>query len=63
MKPRQAAVDALEEWVISEKVSALSFDTTATNAGRQNGTCVLLKQKLCKDVLYLACRHYVMEFP
>jgi len=42
-------------------VAALSFDTTATNTGRRNGTCVLLEQKLGKDLLYLACRHYVIE--
>ena len=42
----QAVVNALEEWGISEEVAALSFDSTITNTGRQNGTCVLLKKKI-----------------
>ena len=39
----------------------MSFDTTAINTGRYNGTCVLLEQKMEKDVLWLACRHHVLE--
>ena len=38
----------------------MCFDTTASNTGRRNGTCVLLEQKLEKD-LHLACRHHILE--
>ena len=37
------------------------FDTTSSNTGRSKGACVLLEQRLGKDLLYLACRHHVME--
>ena len=46
-------------------MAALSFDTTATNTaacyGRRNGSCVLLEQKIGKDLVYLVCCHHVME--
>src|SRR6218665_1295923 len=38
----------------------MCFDTTASNTGRRNGACVLLEQKLEKD-LHLACRHHILE--
>jgi hypothetical protein len=57
----RAIIDALQEWGVSEAVAAMCFDTTAANTGRRNGTCVLLEQKLGRDLLYLACRHHVME--
>jgi len=37
------------------------FDTTASNSGRLNGACVLLEQKLGKNVLFLACHHHIFE--
>jgi hypothetical protein len=52
---------ALEEWGIDDRVRAMSFDTTSSNTGRIAGACVLLEQKLGKELLSLACRHYVME--
>ena len=48
-----------------EEVAALPFDTTTTNTAvyywRRSGTCVLLEQKLYKDLVCLVCRHHVME--
>lgn len=52
---------ALEEWGIADRVRAMSFDTTSSNTGRIAGACVLLEQKLGKELLSLACRHHVME--
>jgi len=51
----------LEEWDLCDQVGALCFDTTAANTGNKAGACVLLEQKLQCNMLYLACRHHVME--
>ncbi|XP_015122270.1 uncharacterized protein LOC107044756 [Diachasma alloeum] len=37
------------------------FDTTASNTGSTNGTCVLLEQLLGRNLLHLACRHHLLE--
>src|SRR6218665_614358 len=57
----KAASASLLEWDISDKIFVMSFDTTAANTGRKNGTCALLQQKLGKDFLWLACRHHIHE--
>jgi len=56
-----AVARAIEEWGLRQRVSSMCFDTTASNTGRINGACVLLEQKLGKDLLYLACRHHMFE--
>src|SRR6218665_3325061 len=52
-----AVAQLLQEWGVVDRVSAMCFDTTASNTGRRNGACVLLEQKLEKDLLHLVCRH------
>ncbi|XP_029346464.1 uncharacterized protein LOC115034269 [Acyrthosiphon pisum] len=52
---------ALENWGVTDVVQALCCDTTASNTGRLNGACVLLEQKLERDLLYLPCRHHIYE--
>jgi len=56
-----AIFQLLEKWQIKENVQAFSFDTTASNTGRYQGCCVLLEQKLERDILYLPCRHHIYE--
>lgn len=56
-----AIFDALQEWGVCETVAAMCFDTTAANTGRRSGACVLLEQILGRGLLYLACRHHIME--
>lgn len=56
-----AVYDTANEWQISDKVKFMCFDTTAANTGPRNGACVLLEQKLDRDLLWLACRHHVHE--
>jgi len=61
-KEQAAAVcSALQEWGLCDIVQALCFDTTASNTGRLNGACILIEQKLGKDLLYLPCRHHIYE--
>src|SRR6218665_1318388 len=57
----KAASASLLEWDISDKIVAMSFDTTAANTGGKNGACALLQQKLGKDFLWLACCHHIHE--
>jgi hypothetical protein len=56
-----AVYKLLVEWRLTDSVKAMCFDTTASNTGHRTGACVLLEQKLDKDMLYLACRHHVFE--
>ena len=56
-----AVARLLDEWGVTDRVAAMCFDTTSSNTGRANGACVLLEQKIKKPLLYLACRHHVME--
>jgi len=56
-----AVIDELENWGLLEKIQGFVFDTTASNSGRLNGACVLIEQKLGRNVLFLACRHHIFE--
>src|SRR6218665_2909630 len=57
-----AAVYALlQDWSVADRVKAMCFDTTSSNTGHRAGDCILLEQKLKRDLLYLACRHHIME--
>lgn len=56
-----AVYECLEEWGLASSVVAMCFDTTASNTGRLNGACNLLEQMLGRELLYLACRHHVLE--
>ena len=51
----------LKEWNIEETVVAMCFDTTSSNTGRINRACVIIEQRLGSGVLYLACRHHILE--
>ena len=55
-----AVMDCLESWSLVGRVKALSFDTTASNTG-QRGACALIEAKMNTNLLYLACRHHIME--
>ena len=55
-----AVVNALQEWDITDRVAAMSFDTSS-NTGHISGVCTLIQQKLGRELLFLACRHHVLE--
>jgi hypothetical protein len=57
----RAASECLHEWNLVEHTVGMSFDTTAANTGHLNGACVLLEQKLGKNLMWLACRHHMLE--
>ncbi|XP_055838250.1 uncharacterized protein LOC129906492 [Episyrphus balteatus] len=56
-----AVYEMLEQWGVSNAVKAMCFDTTASNTGRLKGSCKILQQMLDKELLYLACRHHILE--
>lgn len=57
----KAVVEALEKWSVADRVVGMSFDTTAANTGRHTGACTLIERQLKSDLLYLACRHHILE--
>ena len=51
-----AVQKAALSWGVSDNVKAIPFNTTAVNTSRLNGAyCVLLKQKIGRELLWLAC--------
>lgn len=56
-----AVYDILHDWSLVDKIQAMVVDTTASNTGRLNGACVLLEQKLDRNILLFACRHHMYE--
>ncbi|KAL4091591.1 hypothetical protein QTP88_026257 [Uroleucon formosanum] len=56
-----AVYQVLENWGLTDNVQALCCDTTASNTGRLKGACILLEQKLEREILYLPCRHHILE--
>ena len=61
LQQAKAVVEALDDWDLKQKVVAMSFDTTSSNTGRQQGACVMIEQELETDLLHLACRHHILE--
>ncbi|XP_049316692.1 uncharacterized protein LOC125779392 [Bactrocera dorsalis] len=57
----EAVSGSLKEWDIGDKIVGMCFDTTASNTGRMKGACTLLEKQLGKSLLYLACRHHILE--
>ncbi|CAG9793804.1 unnamed protein product [Diatraea saccharalis] len=57
----QAVWNAIIDWNLEDRVQILCCDTTASNTGHINGACVLLEQKLGREMLVFACRHHVYE--
>lgn len=61
MTQANATYDLLEVWDISDRVAALVFDTTASNSGVHKGAAKLIEERLGRKLLYLACRHHILE--
>lgn len=61
-KEQSAAVfRAINDWNLESKVQIMCCDTTASNTGRFNGACVLLEQRLERELLLFGCRHHIYE--
>ena len=51
----------LDDWELTDRIIAIGFDTTSSNTGVHRGACTLLQQLLDRQLLWLACRHHVLE--
>lgn len=56
-----ATLNFLRHWALDGLVEIISFDTTATNTGVNNGAAYLLEKKLGRKLLFLPCRHHISE--
>ncbi|KAI8442258.1 hypothetical protein MSG28_005828 [Choristoneura fumiferana] len=56
-----AVLRLLEEWNVKDQVQAMSFDTTSANTGVRKGACALLEAGIGRNLLWLACRHHILE--
>ncbi len=53
--------EVLVDWGIANKIIACGFDTTSANTGVHRGCCTLLQALLGWQILWLACRHHILE--
>ena len=56
-----AVTQELESWSCDSVVIGMCFDTTASNTGRLSGACQLIENSLDRNLLWLACRHHMLE--
>lgn len=56
-----AVYETLLAWKLTDRITSMCFDTTASNTGLKSGACTLLEQKLGKELFSLVCRHHVHE--
>ena len=57
----EAVRTTLDSWSVTEKIVACGFDTTASNTGVHKGACTILQELLQRQLLWLACRHHILE--
>ena len=57
----EAVGKALEDWGLKKSIIACGFYTTASTTGIHKGSCVLLQDILQRQLVWLACRHHIME--
>ena len=53
--------ELLYKWNFADQVRGLVFDTTASNTGINAGACTLIEKALGRELVWVACRHHVME--
>jgi hypothetical protein len=58
----QKVVEFVRDWSgVEEHLAALCFDTTASNTGIHTGAITVVQQSLNRRLLFLACRHHILE--
>ena len=57
----KAVVNAVKDRQIDSQLQAMCCDTTSSNTGRLNGTCINTEQSLNKQLLFLTCRHHMLK--
>lgn len=51
------------EWKLQGKVKAKCTDSTGSKTGHTNGSASVLDRMLEEELLYVACRHHILELP
>lgn len=57
----EAILNVIDDWNVQEHIISMCFDTESVNTGRISGVCVLLEDRLQRELLYLGCRHHIFE--
>ena len=58
----QKVVEFIHEWPgVEAYLAGLCFDTTASNTGSHNGAITVIQKSMNRRVLFLACRHHILE--
>lgn len=57
----RAIFTEVNDWGLISRIEGMCFDTTSVNTGCWNGVCTFLEQLFDKELLYLACRHHILE--
>ena len=57
----ESVIEHLVEWKSVDHVVGMCYDTTAINTGRLSGACTLLEKSIGRGLLWLSCRHHMME--
>ena len=52
---------SLDDWQLTSYIVSMGFDTTSSNTGVHKGACTLLQQLLDRNLLWMACRHHILE--
>ena len=56
-----ATFKVLQDWEVLDNIGSCSFDTTAANTGHLTAAIVTLQNHLARPLLWLSCRHHVLE--
>ena len=57
----EEVVSSLKKWGLEDSVCSMCFDTTSSNTGWIKGACALIEKSLNRPMLWLACRHHILE--
>ena len=57
----EAVKKSLDDWQLASYIISMGFDTTSSNTGVHKGACTLLQQMLNRNLLWMACRHHILE--
>ena len=57
----EAVYEQLKSWSCDSVVVGMCFDTTACNRGKHTGACKLLEDSIGRNLLWLPCRHHILE--
>ena len=59
--PANVCIELVYKWNIAQQVRGLVFDSTASNTRINTGACTLIEKALGRKLVWVACRHYIME--